>query len=287
MRKVLLIRKTFGIHLRFIYVYTSIFNASEMKNLIIFLSICVLMLFDTHIYSGTNKHKVSKAKILSYNVRNCKGLDNITDYKRISAIINRIDAEVVALQELDSVTERSNKVFVLKELAAQTNMFPTYRASISYQGGKYGIGILTKEKPVQTEEIPLPGKEEKRSLLIVELENYVICCTHWSLTSEDRISSVDLINKIAVKYSKPVFLAGDLNAEPGSTEMKNLQQDWLIMNDPEQPTIPANDPKKCIDYILAKKDAKYVFKTITSVVENEPVASDHLPVWAEISFTDR
>jgi len=224
-------------------------------------------------------------KILSYNVRNCKGLDNIVNYNRVSDIINRLDADVVALQELDSATERSNKVVVLEELAAKTNMFPTFSASISYQGGKYGIGILTKEKPVKTEDISLPGKEESRSLLVVELKNYVICCTHWSLTRDDRISSVDMINKITGKYSKPVILAGDLNAEPGSTEIKNLEQDWMIMNDPEQPTIPANDPKKCIDFILAKKDKKYVFNSIKRAVENEPVASDHLPVWVEIGIT--
>lgn len=226
-------------------------------------------------------------KIMSYNVRNCKGLDNTIDYKRVSDIINRVNADVVALQELDSATERSNKIVVLQELAKQTKMIPTFRASISYQGGKYGIGILTKEKPLKTEEISLPGKEEKRSLLVVELTHYVICCTHWSLTREDRIASVDLINKIAVKYSKPVFLAGDLNAEPGSAEIKNLEQDWQILSDPKQPTIPANDPKKCIDFILAKKDFKYEFKSIKSIVENEPVASDHLPVWVEISIIDR
>jgi endonuclease/exonuclease/phosphatase family metal-dependent hydrolase len=257
-----------------------------MTNRIVTLFIC----FFTVLFSqagcppvGLDKSTERKPlKIMSYNVRNCKGLDNIVDYKRVSDIINRVNADIVALQELDSATERSHKIVVLQELAKQTKMIPTFRASISYQGGKYGIGILTKEKPLKTEEIPLPGKEEKRSLLVVELAHFVICCTHWSLTREDRIASVELINKIAGKYSKPVFLTGDLNAEPGSAEIKNLEQDWQIMNDSKQPTIPANDPKKCIDFILAKKDLKYEFKRIKSVVENEPVASDHLPVWVEI-----
>jgi len=53
---------------------------------------------------------------LTYNVRNCKGLDNNTDYKRVADIISRVDADVVALQELDSATERSNKVVVWKNL---------------------------------------------------------------------------------------------------------------------------------------------------------------------------
>ncbi|MFA5326342.1 MAG: endonuclease/exonuclease/phosphatase family protein [Prolixibacteraceae bacterium] len=221
-------------------------------------------------------------KILTYNVRNCKGLDNVTDYNRVGGIISRIDADFVALQELDSATERSNKIVVLNELAAQTAMFPTYRGSISYQGGKYGIGILTKVKPIKTEAVPLPGEEEKRSLLILEMEKYVICCTHFSLTRADRIASTDIIANAVKKYSKPVFLAGDLNTEIGSTEMKNLLKDWLIINNPSQPTIPANVPKKCIDFVLVKKNPNYKVKIVQSVVGNEPVASDHLPVWVKV-----
>lgn len=221
-------------------------------------------------------------KILSYNVRNCKGLDNITDYKRVSDIISRIDADFVAIQELDSATVRSNQVVVLNELAAQTQMHATYRASINHQGGKYGIGMLTKEKPLSTEAVPLLGKEEKRSVLILEMDKYVICCTHFSLTQADRIASVDIVTNAVKKYSKPVFLAGDLNTETGSTEMKNMVKDWLILNNPSQPTIPANSPKECIDFVLMKKSSAYQVKIMKSVVENEPVASDHLPVWVKV-----
>ena len=91
-------------------------------------------------------------------------------------------------------------------------MFGTYNASIDFQGGKYGIGILTKEKPVKTTSVSLPGREEKRSFLLVEMKDYVFCCTHLSLTEEDRMTSVEIINKITAAYKpKPVFLCGDFN----------------------------------------------------------------------------
>lgn len=221
-------------------------------------------------------------KIMSYNVRNCKGLDNVIDYKRTASIINRINADFIALQELDSATERSNKVVVLNELAAQTKLYPIFRGSIDYQGGKYGIGILSKEKPIRSEAIPLPGKEEKRSLLVVEMEKYVFCCTHLSLTQADRAASVELINNVVKKYSKPVFLAGDMNCEKASIEMSNFAKNWDILNNPAKPTIPADNPKKCIDFLLARKNVNNSVKVLTSVVENEPVASDHLPVWVKV-----
>lgn len=221
-------------------------------------------------------------KILSYNVRNCRGLDEVIDYSRVAKIITRIDADFVALQELDSVTERSKRTDVLGELARETGMIPTYRASIGYQGGKYGIGFLTREKPLKVESISLPGAEEKRSLLVVEMKEVVVCCTHFSLTQADRERSIGLINQVVAKYQKPVFLAGDLNAEIRSPEMKSLKMNWKLMNNSDEPTIPADRPDKCIDFIAALKSSVYNFVVLKSKVENEPIASDHLPVWVEV-----
>ncbi|MBL7965849.1 MAG: endonuclease/exonuclease/phosphatase family protein [Prolixibacteraceae bacterium] len=223
-------------------------------------------------------------KILSYNVRNCRGLDEVTDYSRVAKIITRIDADFVALQELDSLTERSNRTDVLGKLSRETGMIPTYRASISFQGGKYGIGFLTRQKPLNVEAISLPGAEEKRSLLVVEMKEFVVCCTHFSLNQADREKSVEMIGRLVAKYQKPVFLAGDLNAEINSPEMVRLTQNWQVLNSPEEPTIPADRPAKCIDYILALNNSNYNFSVLKSKVENEPVASDHLPVWVEVKI---
>lgn len=254
-----------------------------MKNhsFLLFISLSILMVFTASV--SDKKQHTFNLKILSYNVRNCKGLDNRTDFQRTADVINRIGADCVTLQELDSATQRLNNAVALNELASRTKMFPTYNGSINYQGGKYGIGILTREKPIKTEAIPLPGKEEQRSLLIVEMKDYVICCTHLSLTAADRITSVRMIAEKLQKYSKPLFMAGDLNAEPNSTEIKNLQNDFIIISNPSDPTIPADHPKKCIDYILTKKTDGQKVKTIASEVVNEPVTSDHLPIWVNLT----
>ena len=230
--------------------------------------------------SGNDNKKA--IKILSYNVRNCRGLDDVTDYTRVANVITRVAPDIVALQELDSATQRSNGVVVLNELAFRTNMYKTYSASIPYQGGKYGIGILTKEKPISFRKIALPGREEKRSMLIVELKGFFICCAHLSLTAEDRVASVEIINEALKNLSKPIFLAGDFNAIPSSVEIKKLEDNWSMLNNPENLTIPSNDPQRCIDYIFAAKSTNSTFKVKKTIVEKEPVASDHLPVWAEI-----
>ena len=221
-------------------------------------------------------------KILSYNVKNCQGMDGVVDYQRVADVINRIDPEMVALQELDSATQRSKGVVVLNELARLTGMHQTYGASIDYQGGKYGIGVLTKEKPLGWKRVPLPGREEQRSLLIVELEKLVIGCTHFSLNEEDRLSSSYIVSNAFKNYSKPVFLAGDLNAVPESSVIKSMGNYWNILTNPSAPTSPSNNPGKCIDYILGLKATGNTYQTKQTMVEQEPVASDHLPVWATI-----
>jgi len=260
-----------------------------MKNyiLLLFIGLSIFQIFPSSASDKKDKgrHTV-ELKILSYNVRNCKGLDNTTDFQRTADVIKRSKADCVALQELDSATLRLNKAVTLNELAAKTGMFATYRGSINFQGGKYGIGILTRKKPLSTEAIPLPGKEEQRSLLIVEMKDYVFCCTHLSLTPADRVTSVRMIADKLQKYTKPVFLAGDLNSSINSTEISNLQHDFTILSDPSMPTFPANRPNICIDYILIKKNPGQTSKVKAYEVVNEPVASDHRPIRVKVMIEE-
>lgn len=254
-----------------------------------FLPVAVIIAFVTWSASCEDNKKDSqpdsnKIRILSYNVKNCVGMDGVVDYQRVADVIKRVNPDIVALQELDSATQRSKGVVVLNELARLTGMYQTYGASIGYQGGKYGIGMLTREKPISWKRISLPGREEPRSLLIVELDKIVMGCTHFSLNADDRLSSVSLVSTAFKDYSKPVFLAGDLNAIPQSPVIKEIENNWNILNNTSSPTIPADSPSRCIDYILGLKAPGKTFTTLRTMVEHEPVASDHLPVWAEIEI---
>jgi endonuclease/exonuclease/phosphatase family metal-dependent hydrolase len=225
-----------------------------------------------------NVHK--EMTIMSYNIRNAKGMDNVTDCRRIAGVINSVDADVVAIQEIDSVTQRSGGVFILKEIAGYAKMELSFGASISFQGGKYGIGILSKEKPVSTKSVALPGREEARSMLIAEFKDYVVCCTHFSLNVEDRLRSVAIINECTKDYGKTVFLAGDLNDVPSSEPITELMRSWTILSDTVRRTFSSDDPQMCIDYIFARKTDGV--KALKAAVINEKIASDHLPTLVKI-----
>lgn len=217
-------------------------------------------------------------KLMTYNIRNANGLDNVRDFQRIANVINNSGADVVAVQELDSMTDRSEGKYVLGEIAERTQMQAFYAPAIDFDGGKYGIGILAKEKPLRLNAFSLPGREERRALLVAEFEDYVLGCTHLSLTQEDRMASLELIKDAAKGFQKPFFLAGDLNDEPDSDFIKALQKDFRILNSLKQCTYPASEPDVTIDYIAAYKQEREPFAVLSSKVFDEPVASDHRPV---------
>jgi endonuclease/exonuclease/phosphatase family metal-dependent hydrolase len=224
---------------------------------------------------------------MSYNVRNCTGLDNKTDYQRIANIIKAAECEAIAIQELDSMTTRYEGQDMLKNLADLTGMYPTFAPSIDYKGGKYGIGMLTKEKPLSHRRVALPCRSEPRSLLIVELEDYYYCCTHLSLHAEDRLTSIGIITDELSKLDKPVMIAGDFNAEPEEESMKVMAKNFAIFKKDAASsyTFPANKPDIEIDYICLLKNGKVSkFEILKHYVVDAPVESDHRPIVAEIKI---
>lgn len=217
-------------------------------------------------------------KIMTYNVRNSKGMDNVMDCRRVAAVIRSQGPDVVAVQELDSMTNRSGGKYVLGQIADYVGMHAAYFPAIEFDGGKYGIGILSKEKPLAVKGYPLPGKEEKRALLVAEFEDYVFACTHLSLTEADRLASLETVGKIAEGCSKPFYLAGDLNDVPGSHFLTALQENFRILNNPQAQTFPAPLPDRTLDYIAVWKATVPKLDVVSSEVVEEPLASDHRPV---------
>lgn len=222
-------------------------------------------------------------KLMTYNIKNANGMDDVRSFERIANVINNASPDVVAVQEVDSMTHRSEKKYVLGEIAGRTQMYAYFAPAIDYDGGKYGIGILTKEIPVRFRAIPLPGREEARALICVEFADYIYCCVHLSLTEEDRMKSLELLKTFAGTSKKPYFLAGDMNAQPESDFIKELQKDFQLLSDPAQQTFPAPKPIGTLDYIAVLKQNEKGVTIQSAQVLNEPLASDHRPVLVELN----
>lgn len=218
-------------------------------------------------------------QIMSYNVCHCAGMDLVIDYDRTAAVIAQQQPDVVALQELDSMTGRSGNRDQLGELASRTGYHPVFGAAIEFNGGLYGVGILSREIPMSTKRIPLPG-EEPRVLLVAELEDYVIACTHLDLDEAQRLASVALIEEEAQRWEKPFILAGDWNDDPDSELLELMTQYFTVLSSDEA-TYPADKPTECIDYVAVFNGRAEALETH---VIDEPEASDHRPlvVWVRL-----
>ncbi|OJV87580.1 MAG: hypothetical protein BGO34_11065 [Bacteroidia bacterium 44-10] len=246
----------------------------------ILLTIFCLALFNTE--AQTYPQRENTHRLMSYNIHHGEGMDGKIDIERIGKLIIDINPEVVGLQEVDSIVVRSGNIDIMQMLSAQTGMHATFGYSILHDGGKYGNGILTREKPVAVRKIALPGAREARTALIVELEKFVIVNTHLSLTNEERLESVKIITDAIKVYDKPVFLMGDLNAPPDSDPITFLLDKWDILSNPKQFTFPSEKPTGTIDYIFGYTGKRQTYAKYRAQVIDEQVASDHRPLFVDI-----
>lgn len=235
-----------------------------------------------------DKAREKELKIMSYNTHNCIGLDRQTRADRVAAVIADYNPEVVALQELDSVTTRSKGQDMIKLLAGITGMKATFGSAISFAGGRYGIGILSREEPLRTGKVALPGREEERVLLMAEFEDFIFCCTHLSLTREDNEASVAIIEKAVNEFRgdlrKPVYIAGDWNASPNSKTLAAISEIADVLTDPAAFTFPSDNPRSTIDFIARFKDKNIPdVKVLHREVIAASYASDHRPVFVKVS----
>ena len=75
-----------------------------MKRITILFAISVAMIFAA---CGGFRHE---ARLMSYNVRNCMGLDGEISYDRVARVINDAAPDAVAVQELDEPDEEAMRV---------------------------------------------------------------------------------------------------------------------------------------------------------------------------------
>ena len=228
--------------------------------------------------------KVRTLHLTSYNIQHGEGLDGKIDHAHHARILRKAHTDVAAIQEVDSITRRNGGLYSLEEIGSKAKMYSTFAPAINFQGGKYGIGILSKKQPLSVHRIPLPGREEPRMLLVAEFKHYVVACTHLSLTDEDRMASIPLIVTEAQKWQKPFILMGDMNDEPGSPFYREMQKHFLFLNPAYEKTFPADKPNICIDHVAVFMPTPDATISYYRTWVGEETASDHRPLHARLGL---
>ena len=229
-------------------------------------------------------------KILSYNIHHGEGTDGKFDLARIARVIQSVDPDLVAVQEVDVRTRRASGVDQAAELARLTGMHEVFGRTIDHQGGWYG-NVLLSRWPVQgftVQAYPFtPGREARGAIeAVIKIPAaFRIFATHLDITEKDRLLAAEWLTKRIAELpaGSPMILAGDFNAAPGSPAFKALSEHWTI--DPEiKPTSPAEKPEKQIDFVVFRPRDRW--KVISTRVLDEPVASDHRPILVTLELID-
>ena len=240
----------------------------------------VLMMFAVSLQKADAQSERQRFRLMSFNTHHSEGVDGNLDLERVARVITSQGPTHVALQELDSVTTRTKKVYQLAEFTRLTGMYGVFAKAIPYQGGSYGNGILSKEKPLSVKSVPIPG-EEPRVLLMAEFDNYVFASTHLDGGEAYLDSAFTIIRKESVKWKKPFFIAGDWNCRPNNKFITKLKQYFIIVTD--EFSVPNDIPTYCIDYI-AVMNRYATFNVIRKWVMNGSLASDHCATCAIVDM---
>ena len=246
-------------------------------------------------------------RLVSYNVGAFSKYTN--SIEMIAKMMKELDADIVGMNETDSCTTRSGRVYQAKVLAEKIGGWHYYFSrSIVYQNGGYGNSIVASDdfKMLGTQKITIPApivggkpKGEVRSCAIMKTDKFVFMSTHLDHTggagSEGeaaRLEGVRLITEWAKKNygnsDMPVFVCGDMNCEPNDAPIKKFQDDWTLLSVTDN-TYPSNPAKKCIDFIFVyNNNAKYEFlkSEVPLKFANGDVtqASDHLPIYVDVKL---
>jgi len=222
-------------------------------------------------------------RIASYNVHGYVGSDGRRDVPRVARVLRSLEAEVIALQEVDFEPGESEPLCLLAELSG----FRAYAAPVERHGLPFGNALFTRLPALSTRRICLAYPlREPRTALEVVLETggrpLRVIATHLGLRPVERRFQVrKILEHVAGDERSVTVLLGDFN----EVFLIGRPLRWLharFGRGPAVRTYPARFPLLALDRIwVHPRKALEGFGAHKSAEARH--ASDHLPVVAQVS----
>lgn len=229
---------------------------------------------------------------MTYNIHVGIGMDKKLDLKRIADVINKEKPDLVGLQEVDRGVQRTQRIDEIVELSKLTRMDYAFAFNLPYQGGQYGVAILSR-LPIRATEHRLYKnlrEAERRGFIRVEVRigGQVVhfATTHLDYQHDDgRLFEAQQMLEFLKNVKGPLIVVGDFNDTPsGDTYklMRSLFDDaWAIRPADEGFSYPADKPTKRIDHIFTRQRDGIRTKRAWTV---STLASDHIPIVADLEI---
>ncbi|MEP9378811.1 endonuclease/exonuclease/phosphatase family protein [Aquabacter sp. CN5-332] len=245
----------------------------------------------------------ARLRVVTYNVRRCYGLDGRYSPERIAEVLTEIQADVVALQELDVKRVRSGGIDQALAIASALRMNLHFHPAVRVVEELYGDAILSALPLRLVKAGPLPGtggplRIEPRGALWVEASlpgaQVQIINTHFGLLSRERLIQAramlgpDWLGHPAC--TGPVVLLGDLNSRPSSLAYRHLA---ARLEDAQRsggrrplPTFPTRWPVLRIDHVFVGGGIEVEnVRTLRGGIARR--ASDHVPLCVDLAVPVR
>ena len=232
---------------------------------------------------------VESMRVVAYNIKHGRGMDGVVDLERTAATLEALDADIIALQEVDDRAQRSGGVDQASWLAGRLGMHAAYGSFMEFQGGRYGLAILSR-RPIQSHvSWPLPPGNEPRVALAARIladsgEAITAVAVHFDWVEDDgfRFEQARATLRRIRDLETPWVVLGDFNDVPGSRTMDAFRQ---VGRDAIKPvgsaaTFPADRPTIEIDFIISGPPEAWWPARATVIHESK--SSDHRPVLAEL-----
>jgi endonuclease/exonuclease/phosphatase family metal-dependent hydrolase len=227
--------------------------------------------------------------VASYNIRHGRGGDDIINLPRTAAVLRLLGPDIVGLQEVDHRVTRSGGVPQADSLGRLLDMEAAFGAFMPYQGGEYGMAILSRYPIVGQASIRLPEGNEPRIALRADVllpngDTIAVVNVHFDWVADDayRVAQASFLTTVLDTLSRPYILLGDFNDVPGSRTLDLFTARATEARKPrgDRFTFSATELEKEIDFIFAAPDSRW--EVGAAQVVDERVASDHRPVVARL-----
>ncbi len=226
-------------------------------------------------------------KVATYNIRKAVGLDQRRNPARILSVLNEIDADIVALQEVDRRFGARASALPLSMLAADTNYLPVplnFRpAAIGWHGN---VILIRKGFEVRhAQPIDMPTLEPRGAVmaeLSVNGHPLRVIGVHLDLSGLWRRKQIRaLLAAIdASPRHMPTVIMGDFNQWSDSGALSELAfHHHRLVQTPK--SFHTARPVARLDRIIVSHDVK-VTEADCHVSPLSKQASDHLPLWANV-----